>query len=285
MTGAGVVPACTFALLIGGLQAAPIGVMTYNTRFHVDRDGPENTWDRRLPRIVKVVADAGVDLVGFQEITSPAYAGLVAAFRGFDFADGAEKSGPNPIAFRPERFRRIGSGRFFMSERPDDPGCNSWGSSGPRLCQWALLEMKDSGRRLRVFNMHPDWKSGRQRALGMEVVLARAKTAMAAGEHVIVLGDMNDAENITFKWSPSDPEYPTGESIRRAKRVLKDSFEISETPHRGTVMTVQNFTTNYFGRIDYIFVSPEFRVLSHRTHNDRPGGYPSDHDPVSARLD
>ena len=39
-------------------------------------------------------------------------------------------------------------------------------------------------------------------------------------------------------------------------------------------------------RLDYIFVSDDFRVLSHHTHADRPGGkFPSDHDAVSARLD
>ena len=274
------------ALLAGSVLADPFTAMTYNTRFHVDKDGPENTWAKREPRIVQVVRDAKADLVGFQEITKDSYPTLVAALPEYEFADGPAKHGPTPIAFRPELFERLDSGRFFLSERPNDPKCNSWGSSGPRVCQWALLKFRATGRKLRVFCQHPDWKSGEQRAKGMALVMDKAKAAMADGELVIVLGDMNDAENESFKWSPCDPLYPTGESIRVARRVLNDTFEISETPHTGTVDTAQGFKPEYHGRIDYIFTCPEFRVLAHRTHNDRPGGgYPSDHDPVSARLD
>ena len=263
----------------------PFTVMTYNTRFHVDADGPENTWAKRLPRIVEVVRRAKADLIGFQEITRRSYSELVAAFPEYEFGDGRGTCGSVPIAYRPELFERVDSGRFSLSERPDDPQCLSWGSSSPRRCQWVVLKFKATGRRLHVFCMHPDWKSGEQRAKGMELVMAKAKAAMTAGDLVIVMGDMNDAENMRFSWSPSDPKYPTGESIRIARRVLKDAFEISETPHEGPDKTFQNFKPAYDGRLDYIFVSPEFRCLVHKTHDDRPkGGYPSDHDPVSACL-
>ena len=69
-------------------------------------------------------------------------------------------------------------------------------------------------------------------------------------------------------------------------RVRAVVFDETETPHTGPVCTSHSYKPPATRRIDYIFVSDGFRVLSHRTHADRPGGkYPSDHDAVSARLD
>ena len=88
------------------------------------------------------------------------------------------------------------------------------------------------------------------------------------------------------RFAPYDRRYLVGDSVRLAKTVLADSFDVSETPHTGPIMSVHDYKPVNSSRLDYIFVSDGFRVLSHRTHNDRPGGkYPSDHDAVSARLD
>ena len=75
-------------------------------------------------------------------------------------------------------------------------------------------------------------------------------------------------------------------NIRLAKSVLKDSLDITETPHAGPVLSSHGYRAVAAERLDYIFVSDGFRVLSYRTHDDRPGGkYPSDHDAVSALID
>lgn len=261
---------------------------SYNVRIEVKSDGPENSWAKRLPRVVEVVRANGFDLVGFQEVVNDLWPSLSAAFPEYEFADGpsavdGKRVGSMPIAYRPELFENLGQGRFALSERPDDFTCVSWGASNVRYCQWVRLRVRATGQMLAVFNQHPDWKSREARAKGMDVTLARVKATRAAGDLVVLMGDMNDMEVADSRESTGD--YPVGTSIRKAKAVLRDSFDITETPHSGTVSTFQGFRTKWSSRLDYIFVSDGIRVLAHRTHNDRPGGmFPSDHDPISAKL-
>ena len=213
---------------------------------------------------------------------------LVSDLSEFRFADGPDKQGPNPIAYRPEIFERLDSGRFALSAKPDDFGTLTWGSSSVRVCQWALLRHKATGRLVRVFSEHPDWKSMEQRVKGMELVLGKIKAATERGELVILTGDMNDMEGAVsiHAWAPFDAQYRVGDSIRLAKSVLRDSFDVTETPRAGPLLSSHGYKAVSTSRRDYIFVSDGFRVFSYRTHDDRPGGkFPSDHDAVSARLD
>ncbi|MBR4170862.1 MAG: hypothetical protein IKR48_04365 [Kiritimatiellae bacterium] len=257
---------------------------TFNIRIDVDKG--ENAWQARQPRVAQVVKDGNFDLIGIQEVTETMWKDFVALFPDYEISDGPEKQGPNPILYRPQLFERIDSGRFALSERPDDFTALTWGSSSVRVCQWALLKHKRSGRLIRVFNQHPDWKSQESRSKGMALVLEKAKAALVAGELVIMTDDMNDMEGGVFSsYSPFDPNHPVGESIVFAKAVLRDAFEATETPRTGPRYSSHGYRSTADSRLDYIFVSDDFRVLTYRTHNDRPNGkFPSDHDAVSARI-
>ena len=268
---------------------ATFRVATFNIRIDTEggkvKDTGDNAWPERLPRVVKVIRDGRFDLIGFQEVTRNMWPDLVGALPEYAFADGADKFGPNPIAYRPELFERLDSGRFALSEKPNDFKTLTWGSSSVRVCQWALLKHKATGRRMRVFSQHPDWKSQESRSKGMALVLERAKKAMADGEDVIMAGDLNEMIGGVVPWSPFNPKHRFGDSIRLAKGVLRDSFDYTETPHTGPVCTAHSYKPPATRRIDYIFVSDAFRVLRHHTHADRPGGkFPSDHDAVSTLL-
>ena len=141
---------------------------------------------------------------------------------------------------------------------------------------------------MRVFSEHPDWKSMEQRVKGMELVVGKVRAAKERGELVILTGDMNDMEGAVsiHAWAPFDARYPIGASIRLAKSVLKDSFDVAETPRAGPLLSSHGYKAVSTERLDYIFVSDGFRVFSYRTHDDRPGGkFPSDHDAVSALID
>ena len=268
-------------------------VSSFNIRIDTDEKGKpvdsgDNAWPARRPRVAEVVRSGGFQLIGFQEVTKTMWPDLVADFPEFRFADGPDKQGPNPIAYRPELFERLDSGRFALSEKPEDFETLTWGSSSVRVCQWALLRHKGTGRLVRMFNQHPDWKSMEQRVKGMEHVVGKIKAAKERGELVILTGDMNDMEGAVsiHAWAPFDERYPVGASIRLAKSVLSDTLDICMTPHAGPVLSSHGYSQKPGSRLDYIFVSDGFRVLSHRTHDDRPGGkYPSDHDAVSARID
>jgi endonuclease/exonuclease/phosphatase family metal-dependent hydrolase len=69
---------------------------------------------------------------------------------------------------------------------------------------------------------------------------------------------------------------------------LRDSFDISRTPHAGPIKTFSGFkyVAHPEGQpIDYIFVSAGIHVLSHATIDDSENQlYPSDHFPVVADV-
>lgn len=57
-----------------------------------------------------------------------------------------------------------------------------------------------------------------------------------------------------------------------------------KTPHTWQERAIGKYNVNY--PIDYIFVSKEFKVLSHRTDDTKfTEGYASDHYPVIVNLD
>ena len=80
---------------------------------------------------------------------------------------------------------------------------------------------------------------------------------------------------------------PGSDTYKTALSLLRDTKTISETQHGGSGKTFHGW-----GRpevvdepIDYIFVSPEFRVLSHRTDNTLfDGQFASDHYPVVVKV-
>lgn len=260
-------------------------VATYNVRVDAKEDGPNRSWEKRLPRIVEVVRHGRFDLVGFQEVTPKMLEALERAFPEYKVIGYADKNGPVPIAFRQELFDVVDFGRFSLSENPFDFSVVSWGSSGVRICQWVLFRVRETGRRLRVFNVHPDWLSCKARAKGMEMLLARVNAATLFGEQAILLGDMNDMEGVRAPKEKYDSDYPMGGSISRAKSVLRDSFDITRTPHEGPYMTASWYKPKASERLDYIFVTGGLAVEAHRTHGERPGGeFPSDHDAVSAVI-
>lgn len=264
---------------------AAFTVATYNVKVAEKSDGEALSWEKRLPRLVKVMRAGKFDLIGLQEVSRNMEVDFAAALPEYAFVDGPKKDGPVPIAYRPKLFELLESGRFSMSEKPDDFKFVSWGASCVRVCQWALFRVRADGSRIRVFNMHPDWKSCKARAKGMEMSLKRIRAARAKGERVILLGDMNDMQNFKCPEKKNDPQYPYGTSIRLAREVLKDSYDLTKTPHAGPYLTAQWFQPKELERLDYVFLSDGFEVLAHRTHDDRPdGGFPSDHDAVSARL-
>lgn len=266
-------------------QSDSFTIATFNIRIDIDKG--ENAWTNRRPRVVQVVKDGGFDLIGFQEVTRTMWSDVIGSFSPeYEFADGKDKFGPNPIAFRPDLFERIDSGRFSLSERPNDYKCVSWGSSGVRICQWVLLKVRSNGRLMRVFNMHPDWKSRAARTEGMrQLVVPKVRKAKASGELVVLTGDMNDMVGAVLPWSPKDPKYAVGDSILLAKSELRDSFDAVGAARIGPPLSSHGYSRKAGHRLDYVFLSDEFRVLSYRTHDDRPGGkFPSDHDAVSVKV-
>jgi len=254
-------------------DAGSFRVATFNIRCPADR--APNAWTCRVGRVCGVIDKQGFDLMGLQEATAGQIDDLLT--KGWDVVgggrdDGKRRGEASCIFFRIARFDLRDTGTFWLSETPEVPGSKSWDTACTRVCTWARLLDRKTGREFVHFNTHLDHMSAAAREHGMALILARIPL-IAQGRPVILTGDMNAT--------------PGAPPIRLATSVLHDAAAISRTPHTGTLATFNAFKSNPAptAQIDYIFVSDNVRVLTHATVNDSEEGlYPSDHFPVMADV-
>ena len=100
-------------------------------------------------------------------------------------------------------------------------------------------------------------------------------TAIAGDEPAILLGDLNV------------PESSEAYAVLNASALVQDARYRSESGHSGATASFNNWLElrEDESRIDYVFVSEHFRVLSHLILEDKyDGRYPSDHLPVLAEI-
>ena len=284
-------------------QRVLLRVMTYNIRYSEgDTGSRDNNWEGRKTDLADLVERESPDVVGFQEVLPDQKAFLERRFPDYrfvgEFRNADRKSGEaSPIAFRGERFDVVTNGTFWLSETPDVPGSKSWGARFPRVCSWAVLVDKASGRRFAFANTHTDHLSEEARERGMLLAIECMKE-FGGDSPIVFVGDHNCR----------GVDKPALE----VSKVLKDAMFASETPPEGPWRTVNGWrwrdteTTiaeamkmsaearnsahprSKDNRIDYIYVSPEAKVRAYRTVGDpRPGKklYPSDHFPVVADVE
>ena len=305
------------AVLLARFCAAPVKVRvgTYNIRCIIDKDRDERSWDDRSKDFFAHVRKLDMDVFGLQEVTPRQYSQLENAFPDYafvgrfrdakDFSDEA-----CPVYYRKSRFGLEKSGTFWLSETPDVPGSKSWGSRFPRICTYAILKDKKSGKRFCFANTHTDHVSEEAREKGMLLVINRMKD-FGKGAPIVFVGDHNCRET----------EAPA----KAVRNILKDAIYVTKTPPKGPwrtftgwrwrdsevlakdvlklPMNVRNARegspdadkTSNGGhdwidcgkKIDYIYVSPDIKVLTYETFAaPRPGKrcYHSDHFPIAADI-
>lgn len=282
--------------------ASPVKVMTYNIRYSAgDKDSADNNWEARRDDLANLVESANPDVAGFQEVLPGQRKWLESRFPGYVFVgDGRNADRVNgeasPIAFREDRFEAVKSGTFWLSETPDEPGSKSWKAALPRICSYAVLKDRTTGKTFAFANTHTDHRSEEAREKGMLLVIERMKD-FSGDAPVVFVGDHNCLEY----------EKPA----KAVAKLLKDALYISETPPEGSWRTFNYWSykekeqtiaealakpvrersipgdNSDSKRIDYIYVSPGTRVLCYRTiAATRPGTnlYPSDHFPSVAEV-
>ena len=288
----------------GDAAAHAIRVGSYNIRYVAGDKGTENDWTKRRDDLVALVRSFNLDAFGLQEVDPEQIQYLREKMPGYGFVgehrNPDRKSGEaSPVAYRKDRFDLVGTKTFWLSETPDVPGSKtkSWGAACRRVCTYAVLSDKRTGKRLCYVNAHLDHYSATANAKGMRLILDRMNE-FAAGIPVVFTGDHNCGE--------------MSKTAEMASSVLKNALYASESPPKGPWLTLCLFPRRdslipceeamktpilervskegrkKFGiRIDYIYVSSGVRVLDYKTDATlRPGLdlYPSDHFPVVATL-
>jgi endonuclease/exonuclease/phosphatase family metal-dependent hydrolase len=263
-------------------------VMTYNIRYDEPRDGTNN-WHSRKKEVTDLILslNAGNDhqskdmygegllVFGIQEglhhqvtyIDSmlPSY-----AYIGCGRDDGREKGEYSAIFYNIEKLALQSSGTFWLSETPDIPS-RGWDAALPRICTYGLFEVKQTGKKIFVFNTHFDHIGQKAREESVSLIRYMADKINFRRYPCIIMGDFN-AEPGAFFSDFSAHEW-------------QDSWLVAskKTGPEGTFHGFGKEETRR--RIDYIFVR-SLRVLSaaHLPDLRLDAGFLSDHLPVMTTL-
>ena len=275
-------------------------VMSYNIEVY-DRDHGTG-WDGRDPEItLQTVMTESPDIVGFQEVNEewdPPLA-LLARSGGYTRLEGSytkynfEK---NEIFFKTDKFDLISEGTKSFKQAAIDLGVANTEEANlkldkvNRIFHYAVLEQKDTGKRILVVNVHLHYggtgsgheEDDKVRRYQVRALLAWLDSQATTYPDQIVLGDLN------ANYKPSNPNNGGTRTIQlfldggfdRAPDVAAVTDDVGGTYINGHTTRSPYAFDHFFttGNVDtayYTVIDNPIAV------NDR---YPSDHLPIVARF-
>jgi len=257
-------------------------VMSFNVRYDEPRDGA-NAWPRRKDMVAGTIAFHRVDVAGLQEVLAaqlrdlrellPEYATV-----GVGRDDGKEAGEFNPVLFRKDRFRLLGSSTFWLSEDPGLPGIKGWDAACARVVTWARLQDLWTGATFVAFNTHFDHVGERARRESARLILSDLP-GIAAGAPFVRTGD--------FNCTREDAAYRAIVSGEGGRPLLRDARDISLRPPYGPPASFNGFRAEPRAGlpIDHIFVGPAAVVARIGILPATwAGRFVSDHNPVLAEI-
>ena len=244
-------------------------------------DGPRD-WPGRADMVLETIRRADPDTLGAQEAHWDWVKTLSAGLPDYDYVgvgrdDGKKKGEFSAVFYKKEKFTLLDSGSFWLSETPDKPGKKGWDAACVRICSWAKLEEKATGKRFVHFNTHLDHVGLVAMQKGAELVTLKA-AEICPDLPAFFTGDFN----VTPESAPYRTVIEAGfADARDVAAVSDDSF----TFHCDVFVSERS--KKECSVIDYCFVKGVKGVKSFRVLRDTYPGrlFPSDHFPVLAEVD
>jgi endonuclease/exonuclease/phosphatase family metal-dependent hydrolase len=269
---------------------ADLVVMSFNIRYAAANDG-ENNWDKRKDMVCELLRRQQPDVMGLQEALRSQIDDIRAALPeygeiGVGREDGKTKGEYSAILYRKDRFDVNDFGTFWLSDTPEVPGSITWGNACTRVCTWARLLPKPSGKAFYMFNTHLDHVSQLSRDKGIVLIASHLRDRRCQ-DPVILTGDFNVGENNSVvRYLKGELQLDVANNgLSKNPQPLADTFRLlhKETSEVGTF---HGFKGNRSGsKIDYIFAQPGVEVLKAEIlHDNKDNRYPSDHFPIMAAL-
>jgi endonuclease/exonuclease/phosphatase family metal-dependent hydrolase len=261
--------------------AEPIRVMSFNLRYINSEDVEGKAWSSRKDHVAELIQQDSPNILGVQEAQRPMLDDLDSHLAGYveigvGRQDGSTAGEYNAILVRTERFSVQESGTFWLSDTPDIAGSRSWGNNVVRICTWVKLWDKKSRAVFHVYNTHFDHQSQPARERSARLLLERIASRQPSGPFMF-MGDLNAGpENSIHELFLSTPTH--------AVDVWKTLHPEVPPSEAGTVHGFKGHKSG--GRIDYIYASPDFRLIDAKVlHDSKNGIWPSDHFPVRATIE
>lgn len=264
------------------LSALEIDAVAFNIRFDNPKDG-ENAWPNRKEMVGKWIESESPDVIGLQEalrhqINDIKKVATAYSEYGVGRDDGKSRGEHCTILYLKKRFTldKKDCGTFWFSDTPEKIASKSWGNEIPRICTWARLIHKKTGKGFYLYNVHYDHQSQSSRIGASNLIIERISNRKQSNEPIILMGDFNAAE-----------KNPAITVFKEEPLKLVDTFRVVK-PDEKMVKTFHGFRGGSFmgGKIDHVFILPKTAKVRSaeivRFNKDKR--YLSDHYPVRAKL-
>jgi endonuclease/exonuclease/phosphatase family metal-dependent hydrolase len=255
-------------------NSVAIRVLTWNILHGTERGmrWTQYGWPVRQKAIETALAGTKPDILCVQEALDEQVrylAELLPTHRrvGVGRDDGRAAGEHCSIFFDHTRFEELESGTFWLEEPADLPPGTELRLGPKRICTWARLRDRQTGRAFRVYNTH-QYLTERARLDAVAIILARIDLGDSS-DGVLVAGDFN---------APPDT---------RARRLFEAAGLISSAQLAG--LSPGPPTYHFYGirlrRLDDILVNRSWRVVNQYVIDVKPDNtFPSDHFGVMADL-
>lgn len=238
-------------------------IVTYNLRCQDDEN--ENSIDERAPRLKRILSAYDADVIGFQEVTPRWLWHLERDYGGeyeiFSRYRGGAWQEAVPILWKKDRFECMDQGTFWLSDTPDQESAGYDETGCYRICMWATLRERESGRIFTYFNTHFGFGK-KEQAASVRLVLERIGKAEGPA---ILTGDFNLNRQ--------------EEGYRELAGYLVDVNAATDNDRRGTYHNYGRENEEPKNQIDFCFVTPGGLepVRSRRMDELVEGKFVSDH--------
>ena len=264
------------------LSAFEIDAVAFNIRFDNPKDG-ENAWPNRKEMVGKWIESESPDVIGLQEalrhqINDVKKVATAYSEYGVGRDDGKSRGEHCTILYLKKRFTldKKDCGTFWFSDTPEKIASKSWGNEIPRICTWARLIHKKTGKGFYLYNVHYDHQSQSSRIGASNLIIERISNRKQSNEPIILMGDFNAAE-----------KNPAITVFKEEPLKLVDTFRVVK-PDEKMVKTFHGFRGGSFmgGKIDHVFILPKTAEVrsAEIVRFNKDNRYLSDHYPVRAKL-
>ena len=235
----------------------------------------ERAWEKRVPKVVKIIREADPDSFGVQEAHWEWMQALTENLPEYDYVgvgreDGDKDGEFSAVFYKKDKFTASESGNFWISETPEKPS-KGWDSACTRIATFVKLTDKTDGSSYVHFNTHLDHVGRIAQINGAKMI--QEKAASFGGVPVVCTGDFN-----VYQDSDCYNTMVSG-NMKDARKLAPDSDECF-TYHGFRPEEIQ-------ARIDFIFVDEatvrplRFKVINKLVDGD----FYSDHNAVYADIE
>ena len=232
------------------------------------------SWEVRKDNVAQYVLDNNIDIVGMQEVTFKQLNDLRERLKGYDYVgvgrtDGKEKGEFTPVFFRADKYEPLEKGNFWLSETPDVPGSKGWDAALERVASYVKLKDKATGKIFMAINTHYDHIGVQARKESAKLIMSKIKS-IVGDRPAVVTGDFNITED--------NEAYST---------MVNDAYHMT-AHHTGAPYTFHDYcriSPLKAPKIDFIFVTPNVKVLQSHIERETPTKRISDHNPHWADLE